>query len=122
MGVKMVKLDLKGNYPKIDDLFEKIKDVEFEAGKPELVKDGLAWVIAFPQIDRNNQVQILGNKGKYTVMRNTQPAGAGKFVKNMALDQLTGGLTSMSAVLGDSKKRCMELVTKTADTINGLGI
>lgn len=61
-GVRMEKLNLKGDYPTLQDFYEKIKDVEFEAGKPSLVKSGLAYVIAFPQIDRNNQVQILGTR------------------------------------------------------------
>ena len=66
-GVRIEKLNLKGSFETIKELYEAIKDVDFEAGKPELVKDGLACVIAFPQLDRNNQVQILGSKGKYSV-------------------------------------------------------
>ena len=121
-GVKMLKLELKGDYPEMKDLYEKIKDTEFEAGKPELFKNGFAWIIIFPQIDRNNQVQILGSKGKYYVERSSQPAGVGKMAMNMALDKLSGGWTGMSGVIGDSKKKCLELVTKTAETINTMGI
>jgi len=122
LGVRQEKLVLKGNYPTIQDLYEAIKGVTFEAGTPSLVKDGLAWVIAFPQIDRNNQVQILGSKNKYCVTRSAQPAGVGKMISNMALEHLTGGLTGFSAAFGNSKKLCMELTTKTAETINALGI
>ena len=121
-GVRMEKLNLKGDYPTLQDLYEKIKDVEFEAGKPSLVKSGLAYVIAFPQIDRNNQVQILGSKGKYSVTRSVQPAGVDKFLSNVALEHLTNGLTGMSGAFGDSKKLCMEMVTRTAGTINELGL
>lgn len=121
LGVKSVKLELKGNYT-FEELFEKIKDVEFEAGKPSLVKNGFAWVIAFPELDRNNQVQILGNKGKYQVTRSVQPAGVDKMLANMALDSLTDGWSSMSGGLGNTKKLCMELVEKTANTINALGL
>jgi hypothetical protein len=121
-GVRMEKLNLKGDYPTLQDFYEKIKDVEFEAGKPSLVKSGLAYVIAFPQIDRNNQVQILGDKGKYSVVRSVQPAGVDKFVANMALEHLTDGLTGLSGAFGNSKKLCMEMVTRTAKTISDLGI
>ena len=121
LGVRVEKLNLKNDYS-IEELYEKIKDVEFEAGKPELVKNGLAWIIVFPQLDRNNQVQILGGKGKYTVQRSVQPAGLDKLAANMALEKLTGGLTGFSGAFGDTKKRCMELATKTAAQINALGI
>ncbi len=121
-GVKIEKLSLKGDYPEMKDLYEKIKDVQFEAGKPELFKQGFAWIIIFPQIDRNNQVQILGSKNKYVVERSVQPAGLDKMAANMALDKLTGGITGLSGAFGDSKKKCLELVTKTAQTINALGI
>lgn len=121
-GVRIEKLNLKGSFETIKELYEAIKDVDFEAGKPELVKDGLAWVIAFPQLDRNNQVQILGSKGKYSVQRSVQPAGLGNLAANLALDKITEGFSSMSGTFGDTKKLCMEQVTKTADTINGLGI
>lgn len=120
-GVRVEKLELKGNYS-MEELYEKIKGVEFEAGEPSLVKNGFAWVIAFPQMDRNNQVQILGGKGKFTVQRSAQPVGVDKLLANMALDKLTGGLTGLSGAFGDTKKRCMEMATKTAQTINALGI
>ena len=96
--------------------------MKFEAGVPSLVKNGFAWVIAFPQLDNNNQVQILGANGKYSVQRSVQPVGVDKMLMNMALDKLTGGLTGLSGAFGDTKKHCMELATKTADTINALGL
>lgn len=120
-GVRVEKLELKGNYS-MEELYERIKDVKFEAGVPSLVKNGFAWVIAFPQLDNNNQVQILGANGKYSVQRSVQPVGVDKMLMNMALDNLTGGLTGLSGAFGDTKKRCMELATKTADTINALGL
>ncbi|HOO27729.1 MAG TPA: hypothetical protein PLU43_04645 [Lachnospiraceae bacterium] len=121
LGVKIEKLKLNGNYS-MEELYEKIKSVSFEAGTPSLVKNGFAWVIVFPQLDRNNQVQILGTKGNYSVQRAVQPAGVDKMAANMALDKLTGGLSGMSGAFGDTKKKCMELVVKTAETINALGI
>ena len=121
-GVKMIKLNLQGDYPEMKDLYERIKDTEFEAGKPELFKNGFAWIIIFPELDRNNQVQILGSKGKYYVERSVQPAGIGNMAMNMALNEISDGWSGMSGAFGGTKKKCMELVTKTAETINSMGI
>lgn len=121
LGVRTEKVECR-SVSTLEELYEKIKDVPFEAGKPELVKNGFAWIIAFPQLDRNNQVQIAGNKGKFTVMRSTQPAGVGKMLGNMMLDELTDGWSSMSAAFGNTKKLCMELTTKTAETIRSMNL
>lgn len=121
LGVKQVKLKLKGDYPKMKDLYEAIKDLDFEAGKPELVRL-LADVIAFPELDRNNQVQILGSKNKYYVTRSVQPAGFDKMLKNELLDELTDGWSSLSGGFGKTKKRCMELVDSTVETLYKVGI
>ena len=122
LGIKSETLKLKGSYAGIEEFYEKIKDVEFEAGKPLLIKYGFVWMIVFPPVDRNNQVQIIGNKGKFTVQRSVQPANMDSIVSNMVLDKLTDGWSGMSGAFGDAKKRCMELVTMTADTIHQLGI
>lgn len=123
MGVRVEKITPKGTYT-LEEFYNKIKDVPFEAGQPQYVKNGLAYVIAFPQLDRNNQVQILQGlkKGTFEVQRSVQPAGVGNLAANMALDKLTGGLTGLSGAFGDTKKRCMELVTKTAETIRALDL
>lgn len=122
LGVKTEKLNVK-TCATLQDLYERIKDVEFEAGKPSLIKHGFSYVIAFPQLDRNNQVWICDmGKGKYQVQRSTIIAGVGNMVTNMVIDDLTDGLTSISAAFGDKKKTCMALVTKVADKINSMGI
>lgn len=56
-------------------------------------------------------------KGTYTVVKSVQPAGLGNRAKGMALDKLTDGWSTMSGSMGKKKKRCLELVTKTAETI-----
>lgn len=122
LGVRNETLTFIRDIPTIEELYGYIKDVPFEAGKPELVKNGLAMIIVFPEIDRNNQIQIMGSKNKYTVVRSVQPAGLGNMAKSMALDKLTNGWSSMSGGLGKRKKLCLELVTKTADTIRKLNL
>ena len=115
-GVKTIKVCTSSPYS-LEEFFEKIRDTAFDAGKPALVKDGLTYVIAFPQIDRNNQVQIVGSKGMFYIQRSVQPAGIDKMVANMALEKLTDGLTGLSVAFGGAKKKCRELVQNTADII-----
>ena len=122
LGVKSVKLELKGNYASVEDLLEAMKDVKFEAGVPEITKHGFNTLIVFPPLDRNNQVWITGAKGKYTIMRSTEVAGLGNVAKNAALEILTDGWSNLSAAFGDKKKRCMELVEITANEIKAAGI
>ena len=123
LGVKSAKLNLKGNYPGLEELFEAIKDIKFEAGQPNLVKQGLGKVIVFPELDRNNQVWIQNlGKGKYQVARSTEVAGLDNMVKNAVLDSLTDGWSSMSGAFGNTKKRCMELVDITAKEIEEAGV
>ena len=110
MGVKNVKLELKGNYATLADLLEAMKDIQFEAGVPELT------------VDRKNQVWITGAKGKFTIMRSAEVAGLGNMAKNAVLDTLTDGWSSMSGAFGNKKKRCMELVDITAKEIKEAGI
>lgn len=122
MGVKIVKLNLKGNFATLEELYEAIKDIKFEAGQASIVKHGFANVIVFPELDRNNQVWITGAKGKFQIQRSAEVAGVGNMVKNAVLDELTDGLTSLTGAFGNKKKRCMELVEITAKEIENAGI
>lgn len=121
LGVRTIKISTSSPYS-LEEFFEKIKDTPFDAGKPALVKDGLTYVIAFPQIDRNNQVQIIGNKGLFYVQRSVQPAGIDKMVANMALEKLTDGLTGLSGAFGGAKKKCMKPAQNTADIILAMNL
>lgn len=123
LGIRMEKLELKGDYLKMEDLFEAIKDVEFEAGKPMLAKTLSGNIIAFPQLDDKNQVQILpAGKNKYIVQRAVQPVGLESLLKNAIFDELSDGWTYVADTFGNTRKVCMELTTKTADTIRALGL
>ena len=118
----MIYLELKNSYS-MEEFYNKIKDTRFEAGPAQLVEYGPALVIAFPELDRNNQVQILRDrKGRFCVMRSTQPIGLDKILKNMVLEDLTDGLTGMSAIIGNKKKLCNALVEKTAAQIDELNL
>lgn len=123
LGVKVAKLNLKGNYDSTEKFYEAIKNIKFEAGIPALVKHVFNQVIVFPEQDRNNQVWIMNaGKGKFQVMRSAEVAGLDNLVKNAVLDELTDGWSSMSGAFGNKKKRCMELVDITAKQIEEAGI
>lgn len=117
-GIKVKRLELKGDYQTMQELYERLRDVSFEAGEPSLVKNGPEWIIAFPEVDGSNQVQILGNRGRYSVRRSSRPAGVDRFACNRTAESLTG----LSEEPENARKTCIVLVGKTADTINGLGI
>lgn len=120
MGVKQVKIETK-TVATIDELYEKIKDVKFDAGEPYVADSGLNHLIAFPEIDRNNQVQIMRTHDyKFVVLRSVSPVG--RVLDNIMLDSLTDGWSSMSAGVGNKKKRCIESVTEVSDKILALNL
>ena len=126
LGFKQVKIVTKENYS-IQSFYERIKDEQFTAGKPELVKNGFAWLIAFPAADRNNQCQITqgwfkGEEGnKFTVIKGEQ-AGTENLLKNAALDSLTNGWSSISKIGGKNCKLVEQQVVKTAEELKALGL
>ncbi len=124
-GLKILKLKCTGSYT-LDELYEKIKDVEFEAGKPEIVKHGLAYIIAFPALDSHNQVQIIPGTTKkqhdtFTVMK-AEAAGLSNTAGNMLLEKLTGGLFGMKSVMGKNAKEIEKLVESTHAKLETLGL
>ena len=121
-GITMIDVKTKAPYT-IEELYEKIKDIPFEAGVPELLHYGFAHAICFPEQDRNNQVQIYVNKkGKVQVMRSTQPMGLQKVLENVSMDHLTDGISSLSMLGGKKKKLCEELARRTAQQLNNLDL
>lgn len=125
-GVKIKKLVTQKEYT-IEELFEAVKDKQFSAGVPSLTKSGLNYLITFPPLDRNNQVQIYSNslkKGpstKFTVTK-AQEAGVGNAIKNNFLSDLTGGWSSASANFGKTNKTCEQLVEATLAELQALNL
>lgn len=125
-GVKLKKLKLKGEYT-TESLYEAIKDAEFSAGKPELVKDGLANIIAFPALDSQNQVQIIaggigGKASSSVIIQKTEEAGVRNLVANAAINKLTGGLFGLGTMAGKNAKTCEALVDKTTEELSAMGL
>ena len=121
-GVKMIRLKLKNAYT-TEEFYAKIAGTSFEAGTPALVKYGPAYVIAFPEVDRNNQIQIQADgNGRIFVQRTVMPIGFDKQLRNEMLDDLTCGLSSTSMLFGKKKKLCMALVDQTAAQLQSMDL
>jgi hypothetical protein len=125
-GIKQVKVTTSKNHT-VESFYEAIKDHEFTPGKPELVKQGFAYVIAFPAIDKNNQCQIVqgwfgGKEGnKFTVMRNEE-AGTGNIVKNAVIDDLSGGFTALGKIGGKNNQLAQKQVDEVVAELNKMGL
>lgn len=124
-GVKVKTIKTTQSYT-LEGFYEAIKDKPFSAGVPALVKHGLATIIAFPALDRQNQVQIiLGTMSKESqkfMIQKAQEAGLGNLAGNMVIDSLTKGAFGWGAIIGSTSKRCEELVEITCKELNDLNL
>lgn len=118
-GVKVKSVKTSKAYT-INEFYEAIKDKQFTAGQPSITKHGLAYIITFPPLDRQNQVQILstafGNDKqcqKFQVQKG-EHAGVDNMLVNAGIDKLTGGLFGFGSVVGKTVKECEALVETTA--------
>ena len=123
MGVKTIKIVPKEKMT-LEELFNKIKDQQFDAGVPEYVKHGFNFVIAFPPEDRENQVWIIETKNGFTVQRSVVIAGVSNMVKNglkaEVLDRMSGGITGMISAFGSPKKACMAHCDDIANKVKAI--
>ena len=122
MSKSAIKLKLKGKYECLSALYSAMITHDFTAGFPLLHGEGVYSQIAFPELDRNNQVQICRNAftGSYWVLRVT--SSAGNVLNNALLDAETDGMSSMSAAFGETKRECLRLVKVTAEEIEKIGL
>lgn len=120
-GIKFKSVKTVNEYS-IEELYEKIKDVQFTAGVPSLTKHGFANIITFPALDRNNQVWIMkAGKNKFSIQKQDE-AGVGNAVRNAALDSLTDGWSGMSGTFGKKSKACEAQVEATQKELEALGL
>ncbi len=125
LGFKMVTVKFNNEYT-LESLYEAIKDKEFAAGRPAMVKHGLATIIAFPALDSHNQVQIISTSMKkesnsYRVMK-AEAAGISNMAGNELIDKLTGGLFGMKSIMGKNAKAIEKMVTDTAKELDEMGL
>ena len=121
-GIKTV--ELKVNHAKnLEELYDEIKDVPFRLGAPVIAKGhGVGNVIAYPAIDKNNQVQIWYYRKKFMICRSEFPAGNKNFFMSIALDTLTEGITSISGAVGNNKQICNQLVEEMGEKLNSMDL
>ena len=121
-GFKLKTVKTKESFENYQQLFDRIKDVDFTAGKPELVKNGFADVIVFPPLDRQNQIWVmLQGKNKIIIQKN-QVVGVADQAINAAFDAVTGGLFSVGSIMGKNSKKIEKLVEATASEIEALNL
>lgn len=122
LGFKVKTIKTKHNFADEQELFDRIKDETFTAGKPELVKNGFAYVIVFPPLDRQNQVWVMiSGKNKILIQKN-QMAGVADGAINAAIDVATDGLFSIGSILGKNAKKIEKLVEATASELEALDL
>ncbi len=124
LGFQIKSVKTKQAYT-VETLFEAIRDRVFSAGKPELTKHGLAYVITFPALDRRNQVWILPGQMKRECtkwnVQKQQAAGLENMAVNAAIDGLTDGL-DLRATFGRNAKLCEQQVRDVAAELDALGL
>ncbi len=125
LGIKQKRVVLKNSY-NVQTLFEAIKDHEFTPGKPMLVDHAFTKVICFPEVDRQNQVQLVpgGFKGegpKWTVMK-AEAIGKENVMKNIAMGALTNGWANLGSLGGKNCKLCEQQVDEVAAELEAMGI
>ena len=104
LGFKLKTVKTSQSFANEKELFDRIKDEAFTAGKPELVKNGFADVIVFPPLDRQNQVWVMvQGKNKILIQKN-QMMGVGDQLVNAAFDTVTHGIFSIGSVFGGNVK------------------
>jgi 16S rRNA U1498 N3-methylase RsmE len=125
LGVQIKHLKTKNKYT-IEELYEAIKDKQFSAGVPTLTKHGFTQLIAFPPLDRQNQVQIVSFKMKGQAqtfqIQKAEAAGIDNMLGNMAINNLTGGLFRWKQIAGNTAKQCEELVKLTLKELEALDL
>lgn len=84
-GYDKIKTNKKLTY---DELYEFIKDGNFEIGKPEISGSGIMRCIRFPEVDKYQiQIAITGQ----TITTSKIYSGAGGLLKESVGDALTNG-------------------------------
>ena len=126
LGIKVKNVTFNKEYS-IEELYETIKNRSFSAGEPSLTKHGMATIITFPPLNRQNQVWIMKvgfkeQSANFSVQKGEQ-AGVGNMAGNMVLNELTGGLFGLfGGATGKIVKKCEQLVEATAKELEAMNL
>ncbi|MDD6730988.1 MAG: hypothetical protein PUE02_08740 [Eggerthellaceae bacterium] len=121
-GFKLKTVKTKETFNNEEELFERIKDEKFTAGKPELVEHGFNKVIVFPPLDRQNQGWVMRQGKNKILIQKNQIAGAGNALINEAVTDVTGGVYSIFSAFGGNAKKIEKLVEATAQELEALDL
>ena len=112
----------------IEELYAAIRDHVFPAGSPALAKHGLCVIIAFPPIDRRNQVWILPQTGKgerrtstFRVQRG-EAACASVMAADPAYTEPSEGIFPIGSLLGGPARACRRLAERTAEELRAMNL
>ena len=101
------QLKLRNRYT-TESFYDRICAVQFEAGTPRLVRNGPVCTIVFPAQDKSNQIQIRADrKGRIRIHRSFAP---------ILLD------CEAPEAGPDSRRKCMEILHRTARQLSGMGL
>ena len=121
MGTMGTRLRLSKEYT-IEELFELIKDVEFEAGKPSIANHGPTKWIVFPEISRYNQVVIGGSQGKFYAKCISQPIVVNTLISKRIITGIIKILAGFSGNFEKIKKRYEKLAESVGIQINNMNL
>ncbi len=125
LGFKLKKVKFNKGYT-IEELFDVIKDREFEAGRPSIERQGFGYLISFPALDSQNQVQVFPATMKkqpnvYQVLKGEE-AGLNRMFGNdlnsIVFDEFFGFRNRG----GKNKKTTEQLVEVTARELEAMGL
>ena len=123
-GIKIKKLVTKNTYTQ-ESFYEASKDHEFSIGKPMWVKHLTGYVIAFPELDRKNQVQIypsfMKEGNKFTIQKG-EAVGTENFAKNAALSFVSNGWSDVGGVFGKNTKAAEQQVEAVLKELEEMGL
>lgn len=124
-GFKVKKIKFDQAYT-ISELYEVIKDKNFSAGQPELVKYLANTVIVFPALNSKNQVQIMAaglkKQTQSYVVQKGDELTAGGAVKNLVMNEITDGYSNLMGGFGKVVKECERLVDATHEELSSLNL
>ncbi|MBR1861773.1 MAG: hypothetical protein IJ796_07935 [Lachnospiraceae bacterium] len=127
-GIKFKKFVSKKEYTP-EELYEAIKDHEFTPGKPMWVKHMFTNIICFPEVDRQNQVQLLpafnaggGKRGNKWNLQKAEAAGGKNVAKNVALGIVSDGWANLGSLGGKNSKLCEQQVEEVLKELESMDI
>ena len=123
-GLTFKTLDTSREYT-LEELYDTIKDLEFDAGKPEFYELGLVQIIIFPPLDRYNQVHIVPAQirkppySRFTISKKNE-VGIKNKIENKIMAKGTRGVSSLFSFVGRNVRKAEKQVVNVYEVLEGL--